>query len=145
MAVALAALPALQNLSPDKALEFVETAEKAAVKARSIAHQLAHSASLTEDEEYQGWLPLSIILFQLWTRFLGPQVEFSLQTQIGLANVLNGFGAGIDTTRMQQVLSLVRRSQDPSGQVKPYEAMVQQHQAQAAQVEHWESGPKSNR
>lgn len=100
-------------MSPDDALKFIEEAERVAAKARSFAHKAAHSASLTVDEQNAGWLPLFLLMYRLWQTFIGPQVEFTVQSQIGVAEVLNKFGAGIDVSKMQAVLGSVRKSIAP--------------------------------
>lgn len=107
---AVAAIPALQNMDPNQALEFIEAAERVAARARSISWQLIHSSELTAEEQYKGWIPLMLIMYRLWQTFLEPQVAFTLQTQIGIAQVMNRFGANIDTSQMQTLLSKVQDS-----------------------------------
>lgn len=139
--MAVAALPMLaQNLDPEKAIEFIKAAESAAAEARSIAWKAIHSASLTEKEEYIGWLPLSLLLYKLWIGFLAPQVEFGIQTQIGLADIMNTFGANIDTSRMYLVLNAVQKSTDPFGLQAKAQAQAEA-KARAAQRDRWEVGP----
>ena len=112
---AVAALPILQNMNPNEALEFIEAAERVATKARSVAWQAIHSAGLTVEEQYQGWAPLMLIMYRLWQTYLEPQVAFTLQTQIGIAQVLNKFGANVDTSAMREVLAKVQKTVQPFG------------------------------
>jgi hypothetical protein len=118
--MAIAALPLLEPLiekygDPEEAIKALESA---AAEARSLTHKIAHATSLTEKEQYLGWLPLLVVLFRVWQTFLGPQVEFTVQAQIGVAKALNHFGANIDTTGLEKVLANIQRSITPFS-VKP--------------------------
>jgi len=131
MAVAaLAAAPLIEKYSDPE--EAVKALESAAAEARSINHKIIHSASLTEKEEYQGWLPLILILYRVWQTFLGPQVAFTMQTQIGIADALNTFGAKIDTSELKTVLGKVRKTYQPSASQK-------QNQSQTSTPNFWDS------
>lgn len=118
MAVAALALEPLiaKYGDPEKAAHELEAA---AVEARSLTHQALHSASLTAKEQYEGVLPLVLVLYRVWQTFVGPQVEFGLATQIGLAQVLNRFGANIDTTQLSNILAKVQKSRTPFAQQTP--------------------------
>ena len=112
-------MPLLKDMKPEELLEFIGQAEKAAAKARQLSHKVAHAASLTDEEQYQGWAPLLMVLYRFWQGVAGPQVEFGIQTQIGVAQALNKFGAGIDVSGMEKVLLNVRRTIKPFEPTKP--------------------------